>query len=653
MTRKRIISMMLVLLLLIASIGIMPVTVSAVGNGPVIEEDGYRAVCYEDGTAMLIEASVDEEHVVVPETIGDYVITEITEAYNGNTKIKSVTIPDTITGILGNAFRDCKNLESVTIPDSVTEIGGSAFNGCTSLKTVDMSDNVTVIDEGAFYWCKALKEITIPDSVTYIAKEAFGACQSLETINVSQNPELEIEGDAFIDTKWCNSQPDGVVYLDRFALCYKGFMTNNLKIDFKEGTTAVCSGMFYDWEWDADVTALVSVTFPESLRFIGANAFRKCVNLEINDLPDSLTHIGGSAFAYCSSIKSVVVPAGVADMRDAFCHSGLESVTLMGNPDMWYRAFEGCENLKEVNLPDTLVNINQLAFEDCTSLESITIPESVERIEWGAFMDCVNLSDIEHSGKIYKVDSGAFENTAWEASQPDGFLYFGDVLMGYKGNASTLDEVIVKDGVKAVAGSAFARLANLKRVTLPEGLVVIGNNAFRNSAIEAVDVPETVEFIGYHSFVGCSNLTDVVIRGSGTIEYEAFLTCKNLKSVTISASVDEIGDAAFGSYYGMSSMDPLYYEDFTVYGYAGSEAHRYANACGLKFVNLSGDIMGDSDADGRITVKDATLIQKHVAGLATLDEVAVGVSDVTADGNVNVKDATLIQKFVAGIVNMF
>ncbi len=64
-------------------------------------------------------------------------------------------------------------------------------------------------------------------------------------------------------------------------------------------------------------------------------------------------------------------------------------------------------------------------------------------------------------------------------------------------------------------------------------------------------------------------------------------------------------------------------------------------------------LMGDVDLDGRITVKDATLIQKFVAALEDLHPNKYAVADVDNNGNVNVKDATMIQKKIAGIINEF
>ncbi|MBQ8572589.1 MAG: starch-binding protein [Ruminococcus sp.] len=60
-------------------------------------------------------------------------------------------------------------------------------------------------------------------------------------------------------------------------------------------------------------------------------------------------------------------------------------------------------------------------------------------------------------------------------------------------------------------------------------------------------------------------------------------------------------------------------------------------------------ILGDSDGNGKINIKDATLIQKYAAKLEELSVDALSCSDVNADDKVNIKDATAIQKYVAKI----
>ena len=59
--------------------------------------------------------------------------------------------------------------------------------------------------------------------------------------------------------------------------------------------------------------------------------------------------------------------------------------------------------------------------------------------------------------------------------------------------------------------------------------------------------------------------------------------------------------------------------------------------------------VGDANGDGKVNIKDATLIQKSLALLTNLDDTATIVSDITDDGSVTIKDATALQKRLAGL----
>ncbi|MDO5124280.1 MAG: starch-binding protein, partial [Eubacteriales bacterium] len=64
-------------------------------------------------------------------------------------------------------------------------------------------------------------------------------------------------------------------------------------------------------------------------------------------------------------------------------------------------------------------------------------------------------------------------------------------------------------------------------------------------------------------------------------------------------------------------------------------------------------LYGDADLDGKVTVKDATLIQKHAAKMLELEGKAFTQANVSGDTALNVRDATAIQKKVANIISIF
>ena len=64
-------------------------------------------------------------------------------------------------------------------------------------------------------------------------------------------------------------------------------------------------------------------------------------------------------------------------------------------------------------------------------------------------------------------------------------------------------------------------------------------------------------------------------------------------------------------------------------------------------------MLGDVNGDGKISVLDATEIQKYIAGLTTFSSAQLSAGDVNGDGNLTVADATQIQKYIAGLITEF
>ncbi len=91
-----------------------------------------------------------------------------------------VTIPSSlggkpVTGIWEEAFENQSGLTSVTIPDSVTTIRTGAFSSCNYLESVTMGNGVTNIGEQAFEDCDRLKSIKLSKNLTYVGVCAFGS----------------------------------------------------------------------------------------------------------------------------------------------------------------------------------------------------------------------------------------------------------------------------------------------------------------------------------------------------------------------------------------------------------------------------------------------------------------------------------------------
>ena len=166
------------------------------------------------------------------------------------------------------------NITSVVIEDGVTTIGGYNFFQLTALTSVSIGKDVTTIGtyDCAFEGCTALTSITIPASVTTIGAFAFRNCTNLADITFTKEENItSIDGSAFNSTAWLNAQPDGVVYLGKVAYGFKENSTN-LDVTITDGTVAIASRAF-------NGTYISSVTIPNSVTYIGKEAFNNCALL--------------------------------------------------------------------------------------------------------------------------------------------------------------------------------------------------------------------------------------------------------------------------------------------------------------------------------------------------------------------------------------
>jgi len=143
----------------------------------------YQKISGKDEYRVIGLGLASEQDIVISSTYNCLPVTEIgANAFENESYITSVEIPDSITTIGESAFYDCDGLTSVTIGNSVTTIGNYAFSSCNNLTSVTIGNSVMTIGVSAFSGCSGLTSITIPDSVLWIAYDAFLGCYGLASV---------------------------------------------------------------------------------------------------------------------------------------------------------------------------------------------------------------------------------------------------------------------------------------------------------------------------------------------------------------------------------------------------------------------------------------------------------------------------------------
>ena len=571
--------------------------------------------------------------------------------------LTDVLIPDTVTSIGTRAFSYCRALISVTIPASVERIGKMAFTGCLALEQISVDSANRCYDSRRY--CNAIIETAtgklisacnhtvIPGSVTIIGESAFELCQSMTSIAI----------------------PDSVKQIDKNAFAY-------------------CSG-------------LTSVAIPDSVTYIGNNAFVTCSSLKSILIPASVTRIGSQAFLNCPSDLAISGYQDTAAERYASSNSimfrslgqPLYYYEILADHTAMITKYNGSEaeveipasidgykvtvvtgfsfnkTVTKVTIPDTVTAIKERAFIDCFALTSVFIGKSVSSIDDYCFNETPSLTSItvdsdnpyfdsrDNCNAVIRTGDNCLIAGSNETVIPDTVTAIG--MSAFSGK-SLLTHIDIPDSVKTIGSAAFSDNTRLQSVTIGSDVETIGDFAFIHcSSLKTIDLPDSVTQIGESAFESCTSLeritfgrsltdigdgvfyectslTEVMIPDSvRSIGDDAFYGCTGLKSIAVPESVTSIGEKALGYYFEDNCTKCV--DGFTVYGYAGSEAQRYADENGFAFVELDTGHGEDDfllgDADGAFSV---AYLNKKAA-------------DVDADEDVTIMDATKIQRFLVGL----
>lgn len=495
-------------------------------------ENGNPVVIYtyttdDNGNATITGYNGKASGLVIPATIDGHTVVAIGNgAFRGNSRLRAVIFPDTVTEIGENAFAG-SDLQTVSIPDSVTKIGDSAFCECKGLTEVTLPAGLKELDGMAFGKCSGLTEITIPKSLTTAHYSSgiggggpFGYCENLATVIFE----------------------DGIAKIPEYLFRY---CTGKIQTVIPDGVTEIGRAAFTN-------SGLQSIVMPDTVTRIEENAFRESM-LQTVSIPDSVTKIGQYVFYNCQDLTEVKLSARLEEIGEyAFADSGLQSVSI---PDTVTKiggaTFKNCSALTDARLSNGCTNINYSMFEGCSALSKILIPDTVTTVYNSAFQNCTSLKEVIWSESLVTLRKNAFYN------------------------CSSLTEVVLPEKVTTIGDSVFYNGDSLTAVTIPDSVTSFGSSMFYDcDALVTVNLGSGLTAIPKSSFEHCDVLESVTVpRRVTSIAADAFKNSVKFTSIFIPRSVTSIDSTAFS-----------YPAKLTIYGVPGTYAETFANENSITFV---------------------------------------------------------------------
>ncbi len=398
-------------------------------------------------------------------------------------------IPDSVTLVSGWAFADCRGFNGhlvlsnsltiiegcsfyrcwgltgdLIIPDGVTEIHRYAFSDCWGFNgALSLPLSLNIIEERAFQLCNQLTgDLIIPDGVTKIEDAAFAGCRRLNSMVYIPDTVNDVTGTPFSATQYYQTMS----LLPTLSYSYASSMISTSALSSKVSKFILKKNSY------SHLHAEEHGFTPYELEYIDASGVLRSGEgwvlrwrIENGLGTDGVTHhtllaiyldganaADGTIFTYSSTGNGYDFPW--LSEEYGYSRSDFSLITITGtatNPlyiiaDM----FKDYDNVRQVST-DYVNGFGGSAFENCTSLKRVNGFDAVlVSIGDKAFKNCTQLTDVFYSRS------------------------------GNNGTFWTQD---------------------------PVSLVSIGNEAFRNTALEGITLYSSVTTIADNAFSGCDELT--------------------------------------------------------------------------------------------------------------------------------------------------
>ena len=416
--------------------------------------------------------------------------------------IESVEIPKGYTYIGQDAFRGNSNIKSVNLPNTITKISDYAF-AHLRLKTIKLPDNLEFLGEQVFFDNQIEGKLILPKNLTNLGERSFKSNQITELEFNCEKLEI-IKEQAFEDNKIKQAKlPDSVKKIEI------GAFNGNLGDENYAMKVVLFSNGNVD---NKDSSSIVNPTEEDKTTSVDVDSSKWDEKDFVFDKGKVLGFSGIGKLKVRKN-KDLVIPE----------KNGKYPIDEIGDDAFRNVDFEGSSlnkyDLKSIKLPKTVKKIGKFAFQS-NYLTEFEAPEALKIIGDGAFMNN-KIETLELSEKTEIIGSSAFHInklfaiviypnvreigiSAFRNNDAQNVMFMGDKVekigeMAFCNNKIDELDLSLLTKLKEIPVQAFYK-NSITKVTMPENLESVKEEAFRYNNLKEIDFSNKIKEIRFNAF---------------------------------------------------------------------------------------------------------------------------------------------------------
>lgn len=494
----------------------------------------------------------------------DAVLTADDTAHVANKTLAEYTevyIPEGITALSEYCLSSFDHISVIHLPKTLETVTAHSFGFLPIEEVVVHPDNQLLCSVNGVLYSKDLSTIiyypkngsaegfATPDSAITIKTGAFAGVKNLRNFTATQNVTA-LEKGCFTNASVENVDLSACHRLYTIpSLCFT--LCRNLKTVLLPHNLKAIKKLAFD------VSTITELKLPDSIEKLGRNALSRN-SLQKIKLPKNLKVLGDRVFAGCKELVSIDLSMAVKIHKKSFSECSNLREFLCDKENEVFYTIDGilydkhsntllkCPNANEFDngklvIPDGVKTVG-LAFDSCQHLTEVYIPDSVETMKRGAIFHCERLKKVYIGNGCSSIDLFDYcpniESIEIDKDNPyfisfDGVVFSKDMkrLIYFPRNKS-IASYTVPVGVEDIGEEAFKECNNIREIILPHTVKTISCSAFEAcKKLECINIPDDIESIGECAFAFCENLQEIEIPKNTMIFDYAFMGCMGLNKI--------------------------------------------------------------------------------------------------------------------------